>query len=132
MKANAAYNELSRRDRQLLDALIELGSGTARDVWACFNGEISYSTIRMFLTRLENQGYITHIKKKRAYHYKPVLKATNELLEKIKKQAITIVGSPLRAAAVFLEMEPAAVSADDIEYLKKMIERLEEREGADD
>ena len=128
MKKKISYNELSRRDRQILDVLIELRTGTAREVLEQLKGEMSYSTIRMFLSRLEDRGYITHSKIKRAYHYKPVPGATKELLEKLKKQTVTIMGSPLRAAAVFLEMERAAVSAKDVEYLKKLIDRLGKKE----
>lgn len=120
-------DDLSKRDRQILDAVLENGPSTAREIHSRLDFEVSYSTVRTFLTRLEERGLIRHRKQGKTYLYVPVRNTASDILEHIKQQLVGLAGSPLRAAAVFLDMEHERVTEEDIAYLKEVLSSLEKR-----
>src|SRR5262249_33519860 len=77
---------LSRRERQVMDALFRLGAGTARDVLASIDDPPSYSAVRTFLRLLEEKGHVTHVEEGGRYVYRPVASRT-----KARKQALARV-----------------------------------------
>jgi predicted transcriptional regulator len=51
---------LSRRERQIMDILYRRGAATAADVMQDLPGEPSYSTVRTQLRTLEGKGHVKH------------------------------------------------------------------------
>src|SRR5689334_8779854 len=77
---------LSRRERQVMDALYRLGAGSVRDVLAAMEDPPSYSAVRTFLRLLEEKGHLTHVDEGGRYVYRPVAsrsKASKHALSRV-------------------------------------------------
>ena len=55
-----ALDDLSKREREILKIVFQLGEATAREVHEKLNDGTSYSAVRTFLATLETKGRITH------------------------------------------------------------------------
>ena len=63
---------LSRRERQIMDAVYEKGSATARDIWHRLPDAPTYATVRTILRVLLEKKHLTFRKEGRTYIYSPV------------------------------------------------------------
>jgi len=52
--------QLSRRERQILDAVYRLGQATVADVRSAMQDPPSYSTVRTLMKVLEDKGHLRH------------------------------------------------------------------------
>jgi len=64
---------LSRRERQIMDLLYQLGRGTAAELMKALPGEPSDSTVRTQLRVLEAKGHVRHEEQGTKYVYFPVV-----------------------------------------------------------
>ena len=64
---------LSRRERQIMDLLYQLGRGTAAGLMKALPGEPSDSTVRTQLRVLEAKGHVRHEEEGTKYVYFPVV-----------------------------------------------------------
>jgi len=120
------YEELSRRDRQVLDHLLDLRQATANDLVDSLGAQMSNSTIRTFLSRLEQHGFVRRSRSGRADVYRPTRKATRVVMDRLRDRLLSLCGSPARAAAVFLESGRGSLSGTDLDLLKDLVESLKE------
>src|SRR3954470_17489067 len=67
-----AHNQLSRRERQIMDFLFRVHRATAADVMEGLPDAPSYSAVRALLRILEQKGHIKHEEEGRAYVYMPL------------------------------------------------------------
>ena len=72
-----AHQDLSRRERQIIDALYKLGRASAADVRAELPAAPSYSAVRSLLRILEEKGHIRHEQDGPRYVYLPVVGRDN-------------------------------------------------------
>ena len=68
---NPSYLKLSKREREIMDALYQLGEGSAADVLGQLDQPPSYSAVRAKLRILEEKGYVGHIYDGPRYLYRP-------------------------------------------------------------
>ena len=66
---------LSRRERQIMDVLIELGEAPAEEVRKRLPEAPSYSAVRAMLAKLEAKGHIQHTERDLRYVYAPAAPA---------------------------------------------------------
>src|SRR5689334_25045782 len=66
-------NELSRRERQIMDILFAAGSATGPEIQQRIPEAPSYPTVRTLLRILETKGYVRHRQKGMRYVYEPVV-----------------------------------------------------------
>ena len=60
-KRTPAVEQLSRREREIMDAVFALGNrASAEDIRARLTNPPSYSAVRAMLVRLETKGYLRH------------------------------------------------------------------------
>ena len=71
--AKRPEDQLSKRERQIMDILYRLGRGTAADVQAELPNDPSYSTVRAQLRVLEDKGHVKHEEKDLRYVYLPTV-----------------------------------------------------------
>lgn len=64
---------LSRRERQIMDLLYQLGRATAADLMKALPGEPSDSTVRTQLRVLESKGHVRHEDDGLKFVYLPVV-----------------------------------------------------------
>src|SRR5689334_20642626 len=74
MAKNLASTDLSRRERQVLDALYRAGRATCAEVQSAMTDPPSYSAVRTFLRILEDKKIVRHEQDGVRYVYIPVVK----------------------------------------------------------
>ena len=116
--------DLSRRERQIMDILYELGSGTAADVRDRMPSPPSYSAVRAMLRILEDKGHLRHEQDGPRYVYLPTVpreKARRTALERVVRTFFN--GSAERAMAALLDLR---VEDLDEEALQRLAERIDD------
>ena len=120
---------LSRRERQIMDILFTQGRATAADVQTALPDPPSYSAVRAMLRILEDKGHIHHQQDGPRYVYAP-----NVARENAKKSAIRHVlktffdGSASQAISTLLDDDTSKLSEAELDRLAHMIDRA--RKGA--
>lgn len=128
-------HRLSRRERQIMDALFRLGEGSVADVRDNMPNAPGYSAVRAQLRILEEKGHVAHTKDGPRYVYRPEMP-----LDRAKRSAITHVaetffgGSAVQMMASLLDGRSLALSPAELDRLSLLIEqaRKEEGRGGDD
>jgi BlaI family transcriptional regulator, penicillinase repressor len=119
------HQNLSRRERQIMDVLFRLGRATAAEVESNLPQAPSYSAVRAHLRTLEDKGYVRHEEANLRYVYLPRM-----AVETARKGALAHLvstffgGSPGRAAAALLDEHAARLSGDELDRLAEMIDRV--------
>ena len=114
---------LSRRERQIMDALYQAGRATAADVRAAIPDAPSYSAVRTMLRILEEKGHVRHELDGPRYVYLPTVAR-----DKVKRSALRHLintffdGSAAQAMAALMELSPKDLKDDEAARLKRMID----------
>ena len=120
---------LSRRERQIMDVLYQLGDATAADVQERLPEPPSYSAVRAMLRILEDKGHVRHHEDGPRYVYAPVVAR-----DKARKSAVTHLlrtffdGSVEQAMAALLDGADRSLSRDEMDRLARLID-ARKREG---
>jgi predicted transcriptional regulator len=115
---------LSRRERQIMDALYRLGKASAADIRAALANPPSYTAVRTHLTILEERRHVTHQSDGPRYIYEPVVPR-----EKMARTAIEGVlhtffdNSVERVVTTLLDRKEAQVSREELDRLARIIEQ---------
>ncbi|NCF94895.1 MAG: hypothetical protein GWQ05_28640 [Verrucomicrobiaceae bacterium] len=78
---------LSRRDRQIMDVLLQLGTGSARDIREKLPDRPTYSAARKLLSVLKEKGQVKHRQEGKSYIYssaKPRAKMAENALKRLR------------------------------------------------
>ena len=127
----STLNELSRRERQIMDILFRDGQATASEVQAAMADPPSYSAVRAMLRILEDKGHARHEQDGPRYVYKPVIAR-----ERAKRSAMTHLlqtffeGSHEQAVAALLDEASTSLSDKELDRLAEVIDRHRNKEGA--
>jgi BlaI family penicillinase repressor len=122
-------NDLSRRERQIMDALHELGDeASAEDIRQKLPDPPSYSAVRAMLAKLEIKGAIRHKEEGLRYVYSPTTKrsaARRSAVERLVR--VFFGGSPGDAVTALLDAEKW--SPEELDEMSRRIERLKKERG---
>ena len=120
--------ELSRRERQILDVIYRLGRATASEVLERIDDAPTYTTIRGLLRVLESKGHIRHEEDDGRYVYYPVVTKQRAAKSAIRHVVKTFFdGSPSEALAALLGGE-RTLDAREIERLAKIVDEARRKE----
>jgi BlaI family transcriptional regulator, penicillinase repressor len=117
-------DDLSRRERQIMDILFRLGRATGPEIQEQLPDEVGYPGVRTILRVLERKGHIRHVEENLRYVYLPVVAR-----EKAKKSAIDRLvatffdGSVKAAAAAFVDPQTSKLSDEDLADLERLIRK---------
>lgn len=114
---------LSRRERQILDVIYELGRATAAEVLERLPDAPTYTTVRGLLRVLEQKGHVRHEEDAGRYVYFPTVtrqKAARSALRHVVRTFFD--DSPSRAMAALLGTQ-REVSDDELARLEELIAR---------
>lgn len=124
MPSNDPHAHLSRRQRQIMDALYRLEQADAKTIQEQIPNAPGYSAVRAMLARLEEAGHITHTEQGARYIYMPILEKNNASVSAIKRLVGTFfAGSPLRAATAFIDNHSDEMSDDELKALEQKIKQ---------
>lgn len=120
----SAEPHLSRRERQIMDALHRRGCATAAEVQAALPDPPSYSAVRALLRILEAKGHVKHLKEGARYVYRPRISPESARRSALRRLVSTFFGgSAAQAAAALLEHADTRFSESELQKLEEMIEQ---------
>lgn len=115
--------DLSRRERQILDVIYELGRATAAEVLERMPDAPTYTTVRGLLRVLETKGHVRHEDEGGRYVYIPTLTKQRAAKSALRHVVQTFFdGSPSRAMAALLGGQ-RNVDEEEIARLEELIAR---------
>ncbi len=117
-------NQLSRRERQIMDILFEKSEATAQEVRHAIPNPPSYSTIRALLARLKEKGVIDHKQDGARYVYFTKIgqaAASTSALKRLVR--VFFKGSVSQAAASLLDIHANDISEEELDQLARLIEK---------
>lgn len=120
--------ELSRRERQIMDVIYERGEATAAVVHSALPNPPSYSAVRAMLRILEEKGVLHHREDGPRYVYSPVIvreKASRSALKGVVQTFFA--GSLADAVAAFVDAENGRVSPEELQRLEAVIQEAKSR-----
>ena len=118
------HDKLSRREREIMDALFALGNqGSAEEIRGRLTDPPSYSAVRAMLAKLEAKGVIRHREEGLKYVYVPTTSratAQRKALQKIV--SVFFGGSKSQTVTALLKQE--TWTDDEIDALRAEIDRV--------
>ncbi|HEU4618192.1 MAG TPA: BlaI/MecI/CopY family transcriptional regulator [Gammaproteobacteria bacterium] len=119
---------LSRRERQVMDAVYALGEATAKDVQQRLPDPPSYSAVRAVLTRLVDQGHLKYREAGPRYVYTAAAGRKRVGQAALRKLVDTFFeGSPLRTMNALLGLSADELTKEELDELAKAIEQAREK-----
>lgn len=126
----SSLNELSRRERQIMDILLREGQATASEVQTAMADAPSYSAVRALLRVLEDKGHARHEQDGPRYVYKPVIARERAKRSAMKHLLHTFFeGSHEQAVAALLDEASTSLSDTELDRLAQVIDRHRSKEG---
>lgn len=118
------HNDLSRRERQIVDILYANGRATAAEVQAALPEPPSYSAVRAMLRILEDKGHVRHEQDGPRYVYVPTVARDNAKRSALRHVLQTFFdGSAEQAISALLDDRAAQLSDGELDRLADLIKR---------
>ena len=115
---------LSRRERQIMDALYRHGRITAADVMAELPGDPSYSTVRTQLRVLERKGHVRHEDQGGKFVYEPAVPRRSARKSALKHLVETFFdGSVEKVVGALLGGEGVQISDEQLDRIADQVEK---------
>lgn len=115
---------LSRRERQIMDILFALGRASGQEIQDRLSDHPSYSGVRTILRVLERKGHIRHVEEGMRYVYEPVVAREKAKQSAISKLVATFFdGSAKAAVTAFLDPGTSNLSNEDLIDLERAIRK---------
>src|ERR1051325_10757624 len=122
MAAARANHLLTKRERQIMDALYRLGRATAAEIMAEVPGAPGNSTIRTQLRVLERKGHVRHEEEGLRYIYMPTVPRHSARKSALRHVVDTFFdGSSVKAVAALLGGEASRVSDDELDRIAELV-----------
>ncbi len=123
-------DQLSRRERQIVDVILERGESSAREVHEGIPDAPSYSSVRALLTILVNKGQLTHRTDGPRYLYS-LAHSREEAQGTALKRLLKVFFGGSRAAAVtaLLGKDGEQLDDEELEELSRLIEKARKKRG---
>ena len=124
-----ALNRLSRRERQIMDVIYEMGTATVQEVLDRLDDPPSYSAVRAMMRILEEKGSLEHNQDGPRYVYLPTTPR-----EEVRRSALTHLvstffdGSMEDTVATLLDIRDGGLSDEEFQRLQHLIDKAK-KEG---
>lgn len=116
------HSVLTRRERQIMDALFKRGRATAAEVMSDLPGDPSYSTVRTQLRVLEEKGHVRHEDDGVRYVYMPVIRRQAARKSALRHLVDTFFeGSTEKTVAALLGGEGTRLTDEELERIASLI-----------
>lgn len=126
-----AAAQLSRRERQIMDALFEGGELSAQDVRAAIPDAPGYSAVRALLAKLVEKKIVDFREDGPRYIYFPVVAQEEARTSALQKMLKTFFGGSTAAAVnALLGMNKEKLSAEEIDQLQQAIDEAAKTESS--
>ena len=123
-----AQNQLSRRERQIMDVVYRLGKAAVSDVLDRLPDPPSYSAVRALMRILEEKGHLRHEADGPRYVYLPTLPRDDASASALSQVVRTFFGGSTEAAvAALLDLPEHGLSGAELERLSRLIDDAREQ-----
>jgi predicted transcriptional regulator len=113
---------LTKRERQIMDALYRLGRATAGEILEALPGAPSYSTVRTQLRVLETKGHVRHEEQGLRYVYTPIVPRHSARRSALRHLVETFFdGSSANVVAALLGGEGRRLSTADLDRIAELV-----------
>ncbi len=117
-------NDLSRRERQIMDILYRSGEISAAEVRKALPDPPGYSSVRTLLRILDEKGHVKHREKGLKYVYSPTVSQDKARVSALQHLITTFFnGSPEHVIAAILDNADSKLSPDELERMAKLIKK---------
>src|SRR5438067_11904877 len=117
------HQDVSRRERQILDILYQRGRATAAEVLAALPEPPSYSAVRALWRILEEEGHVRHGQDGPRYIYLPTVARDNAQRSALRHILQTFFdGSAEQAISALLGDASAKLSGAELDRLARLID----------
>ena len=118
------WSDLGRRERQIMDVLVQRGRATAAEVQQALPDPPSYSSVRSMLRLLEEKGYAAHEWDGPRHVYLPT-GGREQLQHNAARHMVRTFfnGSMESAVAAMLGASEKPLSTDELDRMARLIER---------
>jgi BlaI family transcriptional regulator, penicillinase repressor len=123
-------DQLSRRERQIMDILYRLGQASVKDVMEHMEDAPSYSSVRTLIGKLVEKGHVDHRESGLKYVYFPVVnhdQASKSALGNLVKTFFE--DSPYLAVNSLLDMSIHELSDDQLEEINRLIQSRKQKKS---
>lgn len=118
---------LSRRERQIMDALYKLGEATVGEVMDLMPDPPSYSAVRATLRVLEEKGHVNHKQDGPRYLYVPTVARDKAQSTALQHLVGTFFGGSVEQAVMaLLSMPETKIDDSDIAKLADKVRKAEQ------
>lgn len=118
------YEELSARERQIMDAVHRLGDATVADLRDALPNPPTESAVRTMLMRLEDKGLLRHRTAGRLNRYRATRPRAVVRRSALRRIVHTFFDdSPVKTVAALLDESASELSDEEVGYLEKIIAR---------
>lgn len=115
---------LSRRERQIMDVVYQLGAATAAEVQERMSDPPSYSAVRATMRILEEKGHLRHDEDGPRYVYEPTVAREAASRSAVRHLLSTFFGGSVeQAMAALLDAGDRRLSRDEVDRLARLIEQ---------
>ena len=124
---NDPRRRLSRRERQIAEALYRLGEGTVAEVRDEIPDPPGYDAVRTTMRLLEQKGVLSHRREGQRYVYRPVVEKGEARSGALREMVRTFFdGSAGAAALALVKLARGEATDAELEGLRRLLD------GADD
>src|ERR671912_2671546 len=121
---------LSRRERQIMDILYQLGRASAADLMKALPGEPSDSTVRTQLRVLEAKGHVRHEEEGLRFIYLPVVPRRVVRKSALKHVMNTFFdGSVEKVVAALLGPDGGRLSEEELDRISELVAKARAEES---
>jgi len=115
---------LSRREREIMDIVYEMGEASVSDVTERMDDNPGYDSVRITLGILTRKGHLHHRTENRRYIYSPTVpreKASQSAVRNLLKTFFN--GSPQKAILTMLDMSSSKLTQKELDEIAEWLEK---------
>lgn len=117
------YQDLSRRERQIMDIVYRRVEATAADVMDLLPDAPGYSAVRAMLRILEDRGYLTHRTEGQRYVYRATISREEVQNSALRRVVETFFGDSVTETVAALIGMSDDLDDEDAARLRRLIEK---------
>lgn len=122
-------NHLSKRERQIVEALYQLNEATAKEIGDALPDQPANATVRTILRILEEKGVIKHRQEGKRFIYRPAVPREKAAKSALRRVLDTFFGGSVEdALATHLADPKIKLDADQIQRLRDLIDQHDKSE----
>ena len=124
------HTELSKREREIMNILIEHAEADVANVISHMRDPSSYSSIRKILSIMYEKGLLVRKKEGKKYVYSPAISREKAESTAVNHLLRTYFDNSLESAVnALLKFHKKDLSKEYLQKLKEIIDKYEEEEG---